>query len=224
MTAVPPDEPESPDPHTLRGRRAIAQADEQTAYRTRRREVIDIAARLFREKGYEATTFADIAREFGTDRASLYYYVTSKDELFEEVVGGILDGNVDEAERILRSTHDAPEKLRLLIVDQIATQARNYPHMYVYIQDGMRSVRDRESEWAQRMSTQTIRYERIVRQIISDGVEHGTIRPDVDVRLLAAGLFGLLNWPHRWFRPGDPFSADEVAASITAMFLGGVSI
>jgi AcrR family transcriptional regulator len=223
VSAERPDEPVVPDPRTLRGRRAIARADDQTAYRDRRREVIDIAARLFREKGYETTTFADIAREFGTDRASLYYYVTSKQELFEEVVGGILDGNVAEAERILASDDHAPEKLRRLIEDQIETQARNYPHMYVYIQDGMRSVRDRQSEWARRMSAQTTRYERIVRQILLDGVREGSIRADVDVRLLGAGLFGLMSWTHRWFRPGDPFSPQEVAASVVGIFLEGAT-
>ncbi|MEJ1922178.1 TetR/AcrR family transcriptional regulator [Microbacterium sp. KHB019] len=219
MSAERSDEPVAPNPRTLRGRRAIARADDQTAYRDRRREVVDIAARLFREKGYDTTTFADIAREFGTDRASLYYYVTSKQELFEEIVGGILDGNVTEAERILASDDDAPAKLRLLIEDQIETQARNYPHMYVYIQDGMRAVRDRQSEWARRMSAQTSRYERIVRQILLDGVREGSIRSDIDVRLLGAGLFGLMSWTHRWFRPGDPFSPQEVAASIVGIFL-----
>lgn len=221
MDTPHPRDPEPPNPRTLRGRRAIAQTDDQESYRTRRREVIGIAARLFREKGYEATTFADIAREFGTDRASLYYYVTGKDELFREVVGDILDDNVAEAERILALPADALTKLRSLVRDQIATQARNYPHMYVYIQDGMRSVAARDDAWSQRMTAQTRRYEKIVRLVLAAGVNEGVIRTDVDLRLIAAGLFGLLNWPHRWFRPGEPFSADEVADSIIAIFESG---
>lgn len=220
MTA---EETAEPNPRTLRGRRAIAQADDQTGYRDRRRQVIDIAARLFREKGYEATTFADIAREFGTDRASLYYYVKGKAEIFQEVVRGILDQNVDEAERILALQASAPEKLRLLVEDQITTQARNYPHMYVYIQDGMRTVQSQDTEWAQRMTAQTHRYERIVRQVVEEGRQEGSIRAGTDVRLLSAALFGMLNWTHRWFRPDGPFTPAEVADSIVGVFLNGVA-
>jgi AcrR family transcriptional regulator len=214
---------EVPDPRTLRGRRAIAQADDQVSYRRRRAQVLDIAARLFREKGYEATTFSDIAREFGTDRASLYYYVTGKDEILQEIVQGILDQNVDVAEHVLASEDRAPVKLRRVIEDQIQTQAQNYPQMYVYIQEGMRRVPAQDTEWARRMAAQTHRYERIVRQIIEEGVEDGSLRADVDVRLLAAALFGMMNWTHRWFRPNSPFSADQLSESIVAVFLEGSS-
>ena len=48
------------------------------------------------------------------DRASLYYYVGGKEELFHEVVGGAVAANADAAEAIRQGPGTAPEKLRTL--------------------------------------------------------------------------------------------------------------
>jgi AcrR family transcriptional regulator len=41
---------------------------------------VKAAVLVFREKGYEATTLHDIAAKLNTDRASLYYYASGKEE------------------------------------------------------------------------------------------------------------------------------------------------
>ena len=60
-----------------------------TAARTSRAEqtrtaIIDTALRMFREKGYEATTMRAIAREAGVATGNAYYYFGSKEELIQE--------------------------------------------------------------------------------------------------------------------------------------------
>lgn len=52
----------------------------------RRQEILDAALHIFAEKGYSATTNADIARAAGVTPAALYYYFASKEELFRAVV------------------------------------------------------------------------------------------------------------------------------------------
>ena len=63
-------------------RRAAALAEGSAAYAERRAEIIAAAAKVFREKGYRGTSLADVAESLDTDRASLYYYIGSKEELF----------------------------------------------------------------------------------------------------------------------------------------------
>ncbi|MGE5481996.1 MAG: TetR/AcrR family transcriptional regulator [Bacteroidota bacterium] len=52
----------------------------------RRQEILEAALRLFAEKGYRATTNADIARAAGVTPAALYYYFPSKQALFRAAV------------------------------------------------------------------------------------------------------------------------------------------
>jgi AcrR family transcriptional regulator len=202
-------------------RRRQAHATQEESYVARRAELVAIAAEIFREKGYEETTLGDIAARFGTDRASLYYYVGGKEDLFEEAIRGVLDHDVEEAEAIAALDLDAGEKLRLLIGQQLDSQERNYPFMHLYIQEQMRTVGRGESDWARWMAAQTRRYEKVVRAVVEDGIRAGTIRSDVEVDLFLNGLFGMLNWCHRWFKPGTPYRAERVAEAFAALFLDG---
>jgi AcrR family transcriptional regulator len=204
-------------------RRQQASSAKEESYVARRAELVAIAAAVFREKGYEETTLGDVAERFGTDRASLYYYVASKEDLFQEAIQGVLDNDLEEAEEIAATDLVPAEKLRLLIERQLASQERNYPFMYLYIQEQMRTVGRGESDWARWMASQTRRYEAIVRSIVEAGIEAKSIRADVDVELLLNGLFGMVNWCHRWFRPGHPYRADQVAEAFAKLFLEGAA-
>ncbi len=81
-------------------RRAAALAEGGAAYAERRAEIIATAARIFREKGFRGASLADVAESLGTDRASLYYYIGSKEELFHEIVRGAAEANAQQAEAI----------------------------------------------------------------------------------------------------------------------------
>ena len=52
----------------------------------RREEVLAAAARLFFEQGYAATSTTDIARELGMHRGSIYYYLSTKEDLLYELI------------------------------------------------------------------------------------------------------------------------------------------
>src|SRR5437868_4750030 len=86
---------------TKMGRRREANADTSSAfYQDRRKAIVDEAARAFQERGYEATTFGLIAHRLNTDRASLYYYFGSKQDLFREVVREVAQETVETAEAV----------------------------------------------------------------------------------------------------------------------------
>jgi AcrR family transcriptional regulator len=53
----------------------------------RRRQLLDVAERLFAEQGYDELSMADIARAAGISKALLYHYFPSKQELFRATLG-----------------------------------------------------------------------------------------------------------------------------------------
>lgn len=59
--------------------------------------ILQTAARLFLENGFQKVSIDDIAKEAGLTKASVYYYFGSKAELFKEVMVGMLgriQGNI----------------------------------------------------------------------------------------------------------------------------------
>ncbi|SEO98008.1 TetR/AcrR family transcriptional regulator [Amycolatopsis saalfeldensis] len=211
----------------LSKRRRSAQVEGSAAYQAKRSELLQIAGDVFKEKGFEAATLNDIATRFGTDRAAIYYYFAGKDELFQEVFHAtakmVLDENLAQATRIAGLDMTAQEKLRKLIEVQITSYEANYPYVYVYIQEDMGKVAFQSTSWAKEMVRKTRRFESIVTDVITAGIRAGEFRDDLVVPLVVKTLFGMVNWTHRWFKPGDrKYTAQQTVDTFSAIFFDGL--
>jgi hypothetical protein len=94
--------------------------------------------------------------------------------------------------------------------------------MYVYLEDIGRIARQ-DSEWSRDVVQSTKKFESIVGDVLKQGRREGSLRSDLPVELCSFGLFGMINWTHRWYRPGSKYSPKEIAAAFSAMFLEGCS-
>lgn len=206
-------------------RRAAALAEGGAAYAERRAEIIATAARIFREKGFRGTSLADVAECLGTDRASLYYYIGSKEELFHEIVRDAGEAVTQQAEAIRDSAGTAADKLRRLISSLMAAYSAHYPYLFVYIQEDLSKVADGRSAWARQMTAISKRYEDAVIGIVESGFEDGSIRPAGPARVIAYGVIGMVNWTHRWYREGASGmpSAAEIGQTFSEMVLNGLN-
>jgi AcrR family transcriptional regulator len=187
-------------------RRRTAKNDNTPGYQAKRAELMLIAAEIFSDKGYEGATLNDIAAAFGTDRASIYYYFASKKELFQalfhDIVGDVLEENLTVAEDTAAAEGTARSKISRLIDQQLTSYEKNYPYVSLYIQEDMAKLRMDKTPWAREMLRKTKQFESIVLDVLNEGVENGEIRADIPVPLMARALFGMVNWTHRWLKPG----------------------
>lgn len=65
-----------------------------TNYESKRLELIQIAFKIFMEKGYENTTITDILRASGISKGAMYHYFDKKEDILDAVLNYIID--VDE--------------------------------------------------------------------------------------------------------------------------------
>ena len=204
-------------------KRELALAKDQNEdYRARRADLVKVAATVFNDLGYESTTLSDIAKRFGTDRASVYYYVSGKEELLLAGIEEILGRNLEEIDRIQGLEANAREKLELLIRRLVDSYVDTYPLSYVYIQNDMTKVGQSDSPRAQAVIRGTRRFEKTVIEIIQQGVDEGIFDKKVPVLLAANSLFGILNWTHRWFKPDGRWKTDELSDSFIRVFFNGI--
>ncbi len=204
-------------------RRASAQADGTDAYRKRRAEITRAAAAVFDRKGYKGTTIGAVADVLGTDRASLYYYISGKDELFDDVVRDVTEINVATAEAIRDGSGDAPGKLRRLIEELMASYGENYPMLYVYMRENLADVADPRSDWSAYMRSMNKRYEEAVIAVIQQGFDEGSLRPTGPARIVAFGIIGMVGWTQRWFVPErSEQTHGDIAATFADTVLAGL--
>jgi len=205
-------------------RRKSALEDGSSDYLAKRAELVEIAGRQFKSNGYRATTLAGIGHKAGLDRATVYYYFGSKEELFRECLRVGVDDNIVACERIAANSHlSAADRLRGVINQLMSAYDQHYPHMYVYIQEEMNRIAGEKSVWAQQIVLQTRKFERIVMSLISELIERGEIRSDISVSVAANAVFGMLNWTHRWYQPGGAHSASEVSDGFWEIFFKGMA-
>ena len=64
-----------------------------------RRRILDVASRLFRDKGFDAVSVAEVMKAAGLTHGGFYGHFSSKDDLVAETIGYVLsrdgDGGVD---------------------------------------------------------------------------------------------------------------------------------
>jgi AcrR family transcriptional regulator len=190
----------------------------------RRREILEAAAKVFKDRGFRGTTLSHVAAAMGADRASLYYYVGSKDELFEEVIREAVNVNLAAAKVIRKEKGPAPEKLRRLVEGLMESYAEYYPVLYVLIQENLDHVTPQRTDWAKEMKRINREYERVLIEIIQTGQDEGTLRDTSPAWLLAYGIIGMVGWTNRWFNPNSsPITAQEIGVGFADVLLSGLA-
>ena len=97
-------------------RRSAAKEDSTEVYQKRRKEIGLAAVRVFNKLGFTGASISAVAAELDIDRASLYYYISSKEELFDEILREVIERNASISRRILASKVSPRRKLRELII------------------------------------------------------------------------------------------------------------
>jgi AcrR family transcriptional regulator len=184
----------------------------------REEQVRAAALRLFKEKGYHATSMRDIATAVGINKGSLYSYIKSKEDLlvpvFEQAQGVLLA----EIEQISADASLSPtERLKRAIHAHVMAVADNLDVLTVYL-----------SEWRQ-LATESLatnrdqraRYSYLFHEILRDGVAAEEFRP-MDTRIVMLGMIGMCNYLFRWYRPEGRLTPDQIADELIEMVMQGV--
>jgi TetR/AcrR family transcriptional regulator, cholesterol catabolism regulator len=205
------------------GHRRAANAKESSEfYQERRKEIFAQAALVFEERGYQATTIADIAEKLGTDRASLYYYVGSKQELFQQVVREAAHSNVIAIEALAASKRRASEKLRLAFTTLMESYSASYPYINVFLQEKFATLSNEEDDWTRESKDWSDRYYKAMRRIVKQGVTDGEFAVTLPVSLVTMAVIGTINWAHRWYRPGGKLPPEQIGDGFAEILLKGL--
>jgi AcrR family transcriptional regulator len=190
----------------------------RTRYEERRQEVVDIAARVFAEKGYHATSIDDLVSATGLQRGGLYHYMSSKKDLLLDIHKRFIEPVLEEAHKI--SMADEPPDVVLCMlcraslrsIERFRDQVTVFLHEWRAIQDDprWRDIRGSRKE-----------FENIIMGVLKRGCEEGLFSiPDLPVATYA--FLGMINYTYQWFDPKGRVSAEELADQMCDIFITGI--
>ena len=185
----------------------------------RRRELFEIATRLFMEKGYRATTMQDIAKEMGIQKPSLYHYISSKEDILKEIVDITMNRLIHSIEEIANSNTSPVQKLERIIDSHIMLICENLELFTVSLRE-INKI-NAKGFWSDVVALRD-KYESHVRNILSSGKKQGYFREDIDEKLVGFAILGSVNWAIRWYSPRGEKSPKEIADQWKKLFLKGL--
>ncbi|WP_432168556.1 TetR/AcrR family transcriptional regulator [Streptomyces sp. bgisy031] len=186
----------------------------------RRRTLVTLAAQLFAEKGYQATTVREIADAAGVLSGSLYHHFESKESIIDELLSDYLGGLIGTYREIV-SVHSGPREtlvglvgvaIRSLQQHRAAiTVLQNERHhlaqlpRFTYVQDSENEVQDL---WV---------------QVITEGIKSGAFRSQLDPKVTYRLIRDAIWVAVRWFHPSGELSVEELTEQYLTVFMEGMA-
>lgn len=183
----------------------------------RRAAILEAAARIFGEVGYENATLEAIGESVGLSKTSLYYYVRSKEDLLASLLASVIGEIGEQARSDLSPDAPAIERLRRFLRAHVEVACRNpngvllARHQDIVLGPGhpgtMRAARRRHEE--------------DLEAILESGVREGSLRM-ADPRMVAYLILGALNGVPRWAAGASPAESAAIADALFDLVVHGL--
>jgi len=180
----------------------------------RRGQLLRESARLFREKGYDATSVRDIAAATGLQSGSWVYHFKTKQDILAAVMEEGLQQALARIEAIARRELPPREHFRELVrthLDTLLGPGQDFIPVLLY------DWRALDEAGRERVVALQKRYEQVwddvIRRLQRSGDWAMPTRVD---RLL---MFGALNWIVQWYRPRGPLRVAQLVDDAEKFFL-----
>lgn len=148
-------------PTTVKDQELVAQ---------RRGEIIDVATRLFLDRGFHKTSIRDIARACPFNLASLYMYVSSKEDILFLVAQQLIDEKARAMSEVQMLDDDPAVSFRTALRSYCHIVHKYRPHIRLLYRELDVLTPERREIVMASLSTVTDVFEKIVRNGIDKGV------------------------------------------------------
>jgi AcrR family transcriptional regulator len=195
-----------------RPRKTLDERDEGN----RRQQILKAAAKLFRRKGFDATSTRDIAAAVGMHAGSPFYHFESKSALLHAVMEEGMRAALDRQAKALQSLPGAhaSQQLRRLIrthLDTLHGPGRDFIPVMLY---ESRSLTPRQRGSLAELQRE---YEAAWMPVLRALAREGRLRGDVHLARLF--IFGAINWSVQWFDAKKRASLDDIADAAMTLFI-----
>jgi AcrR family transcriptional regulator len=186
-------------------------------YDRRRQAVVQQAARVFAERGYDQTSIQDLAEAIGLAAGGIYHYIGSKEQLLIRICDQLMDPLLDQAREVAASEADPEAQLRAIVRLWVAQVVEHRDHMRVFQQE--RHVIESGDQWRGVRSSRK-QFERVVADVLDRVLADGRLRLS-DRRLALSALLGMVNHTAQWFGPRGRLQVGQVADGYVDLLLLG---
>jgi AcrR family transcriptional regulator len=193
-----------------------------------RQEILRTAARLFQQRGYDATSMNDVAAALKLSKGGLYHHFESKDEILFDIMSHAMQITEDRVINVVRrmsgtrsdgvSVDVAEQRLRMLI--------RLHIQVVISPEDRGITVMLHENHplppaLRRKINARKKDYVHFVENLIAEVQRKRSSQTPVRPRAAAFALLGMINWIYQWYKPDGPLTGEALVQQFTDIFFRG---
>jgi len=185
---------------------------------TKKDAIIQSAARLFRNKGFKASSMRELAEEMGVEAPSLYNHIGSKSELLQAICFKIAADFTQNLQLVEDSKEPAVVKIKQLIRFHISIMLDQYDEVFV----ANHEWKHLEEPYLTDFLNQRRLYEKRMTELVKEGIrtkELKNIHPHVAVLTILSAVRGI----EFWQRHKSSISAKELEENMVDHLLNGLT-
>lgn len=209
----------------------ISPAAQRARIEERKVQILNAAAQVFAEKGFERATIAAIARQAGLAEGSIYNYFKNKSELLVNVPRQIVQPPLERVSAQMRemslAESDSPEQVLSVIPRTMLATLRHNIHIFRVLLSTLPAMKPAQRE---KYAEQVIRYATsLLEGYFSEQIDKGILRDDLNPAIATRVFIGMF-FPFIIiqelfeFRSLGSFQDDEIIAQAVGIFLHGASV
>ena len=179
-----------------------------------RGKLLQTAAHLFRNKGYERTTVRDLASAVGIQSGSIFHHFKSKDDILRAVMEETIHYNTALMRVELAAASSVRERVLALIRCELQSIMGGSGEAMAVLVYEWRSL---SAEGQAHVLALRDIYEQIWLQVLGEAKAAGFIKGDVFIT--RRFLTGALSWTTTWFRADGSMTLEQLAQEALTLLL-----
>jgi len=181
--------------------------------------MLDTACALFARKGYFATSIREIADAMSIQKASLYYYISSKEDLIYEISKSAMEHLSANVQAALSQVSSPEERLYAFILSHVVSLLQHQNWHAAANEEITHSFSP-----ARRREIVAMRdaYEVLARGILAEAQQAGILRSDISPKFLGLILLGMITNIYPWYQPGVDIPAADLALTLADVYVSGI--
>jgi len=180
---------------------------------------MEAAIDVFFQRGYPAASIQDVADRVGVLKGSLYYYISSKEDLLFR----ILDESHHQATEIVEETRALDvsplERIAIYFERYLLWYLTNLERVSVYFSEWRHLTGERHE--TVRLQRET--YEQFVRDMIVEAQQAGDVPAEISPKYASFFLLGAVNAVPRWYRRDGADTPEQIARVFTRLILNTIT-
>ena len=199
-------------------RGVASQAPETADPKARRRAILETAARVICERGYEGASIQDIADACSLTKAGLYHHIRSKEHLLLEIMNYGMDVFEEQVLHQVLPIADPLERLKTCMAKNILLVTRGWSKEITIILHEHATL---TGEARAQINARKKRYVRFLESSFAEAIRAGRLRR-VHPKVAAFAFLGMVLWIYKWFKPDGAVKEDELVREMQALFFDGL--